>query len=57
MIKILLYFYKDENISLIFRKRTYWEGQSQTPNETNLTLLKKCKDTRDKKNKIKIKGA
>jgi hypothetical protein len=38
MIKTLLYFYKDENISLIFRKRTYWEGQSQTPNETNLTL-------------------
>jgi hypothetical protein len=38
MIKTLLYFYKNENISLIFKKRTYWEGQSQISNETNLTL-------------------
>jgi hypothetical protein len=41
--KALLYLYKSKNTSLIFRNRTCWEEQLQTPNRTNLILYNNVK--------------
>jgi hypothetical protein len=38
VVKTLVYLYKNENTSLIFRKHTYWKKQPQISNETNFII-------------------